>query len=93
MTLTGAAWGANMLMAMFGGGMIGRLWPHTDDERKKAVDAGYDVTQVMTHDDLVRGNNCFFAATGVTGGELLRGVTYDPFGRDRRLPITHAWEE
>jgi len=61
----------------YGGGMIGRLWPKDDDERQQAADAGYDVTKVMTHDDLVKGENCFFSATGVTDGDVLRGVHYE----------------
>jgi fructose-1,6-bisphosphatase II len=61
----------------YGGGMIGRLWPKDDDERQRAADAGYDVTQVLTHDDLVKGENCFFSATGVTDGDVLRGVHYE----------------
>jgi len=60
-----------------GGGMIGRLWPHTDEERSQAAEAGYDVTRVMTHDDLVKGENCFFSATGVTDGDMLHGVHYE----------------
>ncbi|HEX9546895.1 MAG TPA: class II fructose-bisphosphatase [Acidimicrobiales bacterium] len=63
-----------------GGELQGRLWPRNDDERRAAVDAGYDVGAVLTIDDLVRGDNCFFAATGVTDGELLRGVHYDARG-------------
>ena len=59
-----------------GGSIQGRLWPQTDDERAKALDAGLDLTQVLTTDDLVRGNNVFFCATGVTDGDLLRGVHY-----------------
>jgi fructose-1,6-bisphosphatase II len=63
-----------------GGELQGRLWPRDDDERRAAVEAGYDVSRVLTTDDLVRGNNCFFAATGITDGELLRGVHYDSRG-------------
>jgi fructose-1,6-bisphosphatase II len=59
-----------------GGSIQGRLWPQTDDERAKALDAGLDLTQVLTTDQLVRGNNVFFCATGVTDGDLLRGVHY-----------------
>jgi fructose-1,6-bisphosphatase II len=59
-----------------GGAMYGRLWPRNDDERRAALDAGYDLDQVLTIDDLVRGDNVFFAATGVTDGELLRGVRF-----------------
>jgi fructose-1,6-bisphosphatase II len=59
-----------------GGSIQGRLWPTSDDERAKAVDAGLDLAQVLTTDELVRGNNVFFCATGVTDGDLLRGVHY-----------------
>jgi fructose-1,6-bisphosphatase II len=59
-----------------GGSIQGRLWPTSDDERAKAVDAGLDLDQVLTTDELVRGNNVFFCATGVTDGDLLRGVHY-----------------
>jgi fructose-1,6-bisphosphatase II len=61
----------------YGGGMIGRLWPKGDEERQMAADAGYDVTKVMTQDDLVKGENCFFSATGVTDGDMLQGVHYE----------------
>ena len=57
-----------------GGALQGRLWPRDDDERAKLVEAGFDVEKVLTHDDLVRGEDVFVAATGVTGGALLRGV-------------------
>jgi fructose-1,6-bisphosphatase II len=60
----------------YGGGLIGRLWPRDDDERKAAEDAGYDVDRVLTQDDLVKGDNCFFCATGVTDGDVLEGVRY-----------------
>jgi fructose-1,6-bisphosphatase II len=59
-----------------GGSIQGRLWPRNDDERRAALDAGYDVDKVLTIDDLVSGNDVFFAATGITDGELLRGVRY-----------------
>src|SRR3954470_21928383 len=61
----------------YGGGLIGRLAPRDDTERQAAVDAGYDVDRVLTQDDLVRGNNCFFSATGVTDGDVLEGVRYE----------------
>src|SRR4051812_48829022 len=61
----------------FGGAMIGRLWPRDDDERKAAEDGGYDVSRVLTHDDLVRGHDVFFSATGVTDGDVLQGVRYE----------------
>jgi fructose-1,6-bisphosphatase II len=63
-----------------GGELQGRLWPRNDDEAAKAVALGYDVKRVLDIDDLVQGDNCFFAATGITDGELLRGVRYDSRG-------------
>src|SRR5215204_7718502 len=63
-----------------GGQILGKLWPRNDDERQAALDAGYDLDQVLDIDDLVRGDNVFFAATGVTDGELLRGVRFDRRG-------------
>jgi fructose-1,6-bisphosphatase II len=57
-----------------GGAMQGKLWPRSDDERQRLVDDGYDLDQVLTADDLVRGEDVFVSATGVTGGALLRGV-------------------
>src|SRR5919198_1379598 len=61
----------------YGGGLIGRLAPRDDAERQAAVDAGYDVDRVLTQDDLVKGDNCFFSATGVTDGDVLEGVRYE----------------
>jgi fructose-1,6-bisphosphatase II len=63
-----------------GGEIQGRLWPRDEKERAAAVAAGYDLDAVLTTDDLVRGDNCFFAATGITDGELLQGVQYHEFG-------------
>jgi len=63
-------------MKCMGGAMQGRLWPRDDDERRKALDAGHDLDRVLTIDDLVRGDNVFFCATGITDGDLLRGVHY-----------------
>jgi fructose-1,6-bisphosphatase II len=60
-----------------GGALVGRLWPRDDDERKAAADAGYDVERVLTHDDLVHGEDVFFSATGVTDGDVLAGVRYE----------------
>ncbi len=59
-----------------GGEIQGRLWPRNDEERTAAESAGYDISRVLTANDLVAGDNCFFAATGITDGELLKGVHY-----------------
>jgi fructose-1,6-bisphosphatase II len=59
-----------------GGVIQGRLWPKDDDERQKAIDAGHDLDRVLLTDELVRGEDVFFVATGITDGELLQGVRY-----------------
>ncbi|WP_030015908.1 class II fructose-bisphosphatase [Curtobacterium sp. S6] len=59
-----------------GGVIQGRLAPKDDEEKQKALDAGHDLDAVLTTDELVTSDNCFFAATGVTDGDLLRGVRY-----------------
>jgi fructose-1,6-bisphosphatase II len=59
-----------------GGAIQGKLAPKDDDERQKAIDAGYDLDQVLSTEDLVSGENVFFCATGVTDGDLLKGVQY-----------------
>lgn len=53
-----------------------RLYPRDEDERKRALDQGFNMTKIYHTDDLVRGDNVFFAATGITDGELLHGVHY-----------------
>jgi len=68
------------------GGMIqAQLWPSNTTERQAALDAGHDLNQVLTTDDLVRGDNIFFCATGITDGEILEGVRYTSTG-----PTTHS---
>ena len=59
-----------------GGVIQGRLSPRDDEERQHAVDNGHDLDRVLTTDDLVQTDNCYFVATGITDGELLRGVRY-----------------
>jgi fructose-1,6-bisphosphatase II len=59
-----------------GGAIQGRLWPRNEEERDAAIQAGYDLDRVLTTDDLVSGSDVFFAATGVTDGDLLNGVRY-----------------
>jgi fructose-1,6-bisphosphatase II len=89
-----------------GGQFQGKLWPRDDAERRAAIDAGYDLDRVLLLDDLVRGDNTFFAATGVTDGDLLRGVRYQhggarthslvmrsKSGTVRTLQATHSMEK
>ncbi|MFG2005701.1 class II fructose-bisphosphatase [Spirillospora sp. NPDC048911] len=59
-----------------GGVIQGRLWPQDEAERQKAIDAGHDLGRVLTTDDLVTSDDVFFAATGITDGELVDGVRY-----------------
>ncbi|WP_128379640.1 class II fructose-bisphosphatase [Streptomyces cavernae] len=59
-----------------GGTIQGKLWPQDDAEKQRAIDAGHDLDRVLYTDDLVSGENVFFVATGITDGELLRGVRY-----------------
>ncbi len=65
-------------MKALGGVIQGRLWPQDDEERQKAIDAGHnlDLDHVLTTDDLVTADDCFFVATGITDGDLMRGVHY-----------------
>lgn len=63
-----------------GGAILGKLWPRNDEERDAALAAGYDLDQVLSTEILVSGDNCFFAATGITDGELLKGVHYSSRG-------------
>ena len=89
-----------------GGSLQGKLWPRNDEERQALVDAGYDLDRVLLVDDLVGGDDVFFAATGVTTGALLRGVRYEKegavtdsivmrsrSGTVRRVEARHAFEK
>jgi fructose-1,6-bisphosphatase II len=89
-----------------GGAIQGRLYPRNDDERQRAIDGGYDLDQVLTLDDLVSGDDVFFAATGITDGELLRGVRFrgdgattqslvmrSKSGTIRKMDATHRWKK
>jgi fructose-1,6-bisphosphatase II len=63
-----------------GGQLVGRLWPRNDEERQAAIDAGYDLSEILDRDRLVGGDDVFFAATGVTDGDVLQGVRYEGQG-------------
>ncbi len=89
-----------------GGDMQAKLWPRDDREREYAQQDGHDINQVLTLDDLVRGENVFFSATGITDGEMLRGVHYSNAGATseslvmrarsgtvRRIASTHRLEK
>lgn len=61
-----------------GGVIQGRLYPRDDQERDAAINAGYDLGRVLSTEDLVKGDDVFFAATGVTDGVLVQGVRFSP---------------
>ncbi len=68
-----------------GGAPLGRLYPRNERERRLALERGCDLDQVLTVDDLVHGDRVCFAATGITDGELLRGVRFSSRGA-----VTHS---
>ena len=89
-----------------GGGIQSRLYPRNDEERQALVDGGYDVSAVLTTDDLCAGTDVFFAATGITNGSLLHGVSYHHDGATtysmvmrsrsgtvRYIEAHHEWEK
>jgi len=89
-----------------GGAIQGRLWPRNEEERRASLEAGYDLDRVRTTDDLVSGEDVFFAATGVTDGDLLRGVRYrgdgastqslvmrSKSGTIRTIDASHRWHK
>ena len=73
-----------------GGTIMGRLWPRDEGEASRARAAGYDLDRVLHMEDLVAGENCFFAATGVTDGSLLDGVRYDRGGASTHSMVMRA---
>jgi fructose-1,6-bisphosphatase II len=89
-----------------GGAIYGRLWPRNDEERTTALDAGYDLDRVLDTQALVSGDDVFFAATGITDGDLLKGVRYwgdgartqslvmrSKSGTIRTIDATHRWQK
>ncbi len=72
-------------MRCMGGEIQGRLWARHDEDRVRAAEEGFDLEQVLGTRDLVGGESVSFAATGITGGEFLRGVTFTGHGA-----ITHS---
>jgi fructose-1,6-bisphosphatase II len=73
-----------------GGVILGKLAPRDEEERDRAVQAGHDLDRVLTTDDLVASDDAFFAATGITDGELLKGVRYRSGGAATHTLVTRA---
>ena len=73
-----------------GGEIQGKLWPRNEEEAQTARDMGYDLNAVLGTDDLVKGEDVFFAATGITDGELLKGVHYYSGGASTRSLVMRA---
>lgn len=89
-----------------GGEIQTKLWPRNADEKQAALAAGYDLDHIYRTDDLCSGENVFFSATGITDGELLKGVRYfgggaethtlimrSRSGTSRRIEATHRWDK
>ncbi|BAU95398.1 fructose 1,6-bisphosphatase II [Corynebacterium suranareeae] len=77
-------------MKCMGGEIQGVLAPMNDFERQKARDAGLVLDQVLHTNDLVRSDNCYFVATGVTNGDMLRGVSYRANGATTRSLVMRS---
>ena len=73
-----------------GGVILGKLAPRDEAEKRKALDAGHDLNRVLTTDDLVSSDDVFFAATGITDGELMDGVRYKPGGATTHSLVMRA---
>jgi fructose-1,6-bisphosphatase II len=73
-----------------GGIILGKLAPRDEEERDRAIDAGHDLDRVLTTDDLCSSDDAFFAATGITDGELLRGVRYRSGGASTHSLVMRA---
>ncbi|MBI4958778.1 MAG: class II fructose-bisphosphatase [Desulfovibrio sp.] len=89
-----------------GGQMFARLDPQSDEERRNLQDAGYDLKRVLTADELVSSSDTFFAATGISGGTWLEGVSFSgrgavthslvlrgKTGTMRRIESHHTWDK
>jgi fructose-1,6-bisphosphatase II len=77
-------------MKAMNGTIQARLWPRDDAETRKAIEAGNVLDRVLHTDDLVAGDNMFFIATGITDGDLLRGVRYFPAGASTRSIVMRS---
>ncbi len=67
-------------MLCLGGSIQGKLHPKDNDEKERALAAGHDLSKVLTTRDLINSDDVFLSATGITDGELLRGIRYMSYG-------------
>ena len=67
-------------MICLGGAIQGKLHPKDKEEKERALAAGHDLSKVLTTRDLINSDDVFLSATGITDGELLRGIRYTSFG-------------
>jgi fructose-1,6-bisphosphatase II len=81
---------AAVALKCMGGAIQAKLWPQDDAEREKAVAAGHELGRVLHTDDLVSGDNMFFCATGVTSGDLLKGVRYRRGGAETQSIVMRS---
>lgn len=77
-------------MKCLGGEIQGQLAPQSEEERERVLAAGHDLDRVLTTNDLVASDNCYFAATGVTNGDMLRGVSYRVKGATTRSMVMRS---
>lgn len=77
-------------MKCMGGEIQGILAPMNDFERRKALDAGLELDRVLHTNDLVTSDNCYFVATGLTNGDMLRGVSYRANGATTRSLVMRS---
>lgn len=77
-------------MKAMGGEIQGVLAPQNEAEARKALDAGHELNRVLFTNDLVSSDNCYFAATGVTNGDMLRGVSYRANGATTRSLVMRS---
>jgi len=89
-----------------GGEIQGKLYARNENEKRRGEEQGYDFHKVLVMDDLVSSDDVFFAATGITNGELLQGVKYLGNGAQtdslvvrgltgtiREITATHRWDK
>jgi len=67
-------------MICLGGTIQGQLAPKDDAERQGAIDKGHDLSKILYAKDLINSTDVFLSATGITDGELLRGIRHTSFG-------------